>query len=176
MTRRSLYLAVATVFLATVARCEQGRWLNVEVNERGDDTEVRLHLPMSMVLAVLDAVDTQELRHGKVHICTAHNDVDWQAVLRELRSAPEGEYVAIQGHEANLTARKLGGIMEMKVDEHGASGDRVNLRIPVDLLDALTIHDDSTVDIKTLVARLGDTTGEILKVESEDADVRIWVE
>jgi len=176
MTRRSIYLAVATAALATVARCEEMRWFNLEVNEPRRDTEVRLHLPMSLVVAALDVVDTKDLHHGKVHFCSHSSEIDWPAVLRQIRSAPEGQPVTVKSDDADLLVTRVGPIVKMRVDEHGTEGERLELSIEADLLDALTINSDSTVDVKALVARLGNTRGEVLKVESHDAHVRIWVE
>jgi hypothetical protein len=176
MTRRSIYLAVGVAILATVARCEETRWLNVEVNEPGKDTEVRLHVPLPMVVAVLDAVDVDQLKGGKVHICRDHVDVDWRAVLAAVRTTPEGQTVTVRGSKTDLVVTRLGNVVEVQVDEGGAGQEKVSVRLPADVLEAISAQDESTVDIKALVAKLGHAPGEILKVDSTDAKVRIWVE
>jgi hypothetical protein len=175
MTRRTVYLTIATACLATVARCGELKWLNLEVNEHRDGTEVRLHLPMPMVQAALDAVELEALHHGRVHLCTHSRDLDWRAVVRQARSTPEGQPVRIQEDGGVVTITRTGGVVTLRVDEWGRRGEQATLRVGTDLLDALDI-DGSTVDVKALAAHLGGTTGEVLKVESRDADVRIWVE
>jgi hypothetical protein len=176
MTRRSITLAVGMAVLATLARCEETRWLNVEVNEPGKDTEVRLHVPVPMVLAVLDTVNVDELKRGKVHICHAHVDVDWRAVLAAVRAAPEGQVVTVKGSDTELRVTRLGSFVELHIDSDGKADARVSVRLPADALDAIDTKDENSVDVRALVARLGHAPGEILKVDSTDAKVRIWVE
>ncbi len=176
MTRRATYLAIATAFLATVARCEPVRWFNVEVNEARHDTEVRLHLPMSLVIGVLDEVDTDELRHGKVHVACHSGDVDWRALLSKLRTAPEQQSFALKDHDTDIEVTRAGAMVKMRINPRASGGEEASVDVAANLLDALEVSDTGDLDVRALVARLGASTGEVLKVESQDANVRIWVE
>jgi hypothetical protein len=175
MRRRTTILAGVIAVVASMGWCEPTRWLNVEVNEPAKDTEVRLHLPVSLVTAVLASVDSEGLRHGKVTVCTVGHEVDWTAVLAAVRTAQEGLYVTVKDRDADVRVRKISGQVEVDVDEHGERGDHVRLRLPVELIDALKLDGD-TLDVADFVARLGKVSGELLRVTSRDANVRIWVE
>jgi hypothetical protein len=175
MRRRTMVLAGVMVLSASMGWCETTRWLNVVVNEPAKDTEVKLHLPLPLVTAVLASVDSEGLRHGRVKVCTDTHDVDWQAVLAAVRTAPEGQYVTVKDPEVDVRVRKVQGRIEVEVDERGEGGDHVRLRLPLELIDALKFEDDS-LDVAGFVSRLGASTGELLLLESRDADVRIWVE
>ena len=176
MTRRATYLAIATALLATVARCEPVRWFNVEVNEARHDTEVRLHLPMSLVIGVLDEVDTAELRHGKVHVACHSGDVDWRALLSKLRTAPEQQSFTVADRGTDVVVTRAGATVQLRFNPRSTGGEEARVDVAANLLDALEVSDAGDLDVRALVARLGTSTGEVLKVESPDANVRIWVE
>ncbi|MGE5235198.1 MAG: hypothetical protein ACM3O7_02470 [Acidobacteriota bacterium] len=178
MPRKSIVLAAAaTVLAATAFSTEPTRWLNVHVMEKGDKTEVRLHVPFSLVLAVVDSVRTADFRDGQVDLKIEGCSVDWPTVLRELRGSPEGDYLTVKSPDADVVVTKKGGVVAVDVTQRGAERAVVKMRLPVELLDAITVDDHSRLDLKGLLSRLDRvTTGDVLSVVSDDADVRVWVE
>lgn len=173
-------LAVITVLLAVLARPAIGaeiRWLNVDVREDRDATSVQLHLPLPLVTAVLSAIDTKGFRRGVVELEIGEVEVDWVALLREVRSAPEGEYVKVDDATTLVRIAKRGGTVLVTVTEKSGGGERVELRLPEAILESVDVSGGSRIDLVRLVSSLGAMgAGEVLNVASADAQVRVWVE
>jgi predicted lipoprotein with Yx(FWY)xxD motif len=178
MRSRQIILAAAAMLAAAAALgAEPTRWLNVHVNAIEDRTEVELHLPFQLVATTLESVHGHGLEDGKVALCNTHVDVDWPAILAEVRRAPEGEYVKVRESDGNVVVTKRGGIVLVTVDETGAEATHVEVRLPEQLLDAIVVDEHDRLDLKALVGaleRFG--AGELVRVTAPDANVRIWVE
>lgn len=173
-------LAVIPVLLAVLARPAIGaeiRWLNVDVREDRDATSVQLHLPLPLVTAVLSAVDTRGFRRGVIELDLGEAEVDWVALLREVRSAPEGEYVKVDDATTLMSISKRGGTVLVTVTEKSEGGERVELRLPETILEAIDVGGGNRLDLVRLVSSLGAVgAGEVLNVASASAHVRVWVE
>jgi hypothetical protein len=178
MSRKSMFLAVATWLVATLAlSAEPTRWLNVHVTAESDRTEVQLHLPFPLVLAVVDSIHTAELHDGKIELRTPGGSVDWPTVIRELRSSPEGEYMTVKSPDADVVFTKKAGLVTIDVNQHDDEHAVVKVRLPVELLDAFSVDGGNRLDLKAMLSRLDRmTTGELVTVTSDDANVRIWVD
>ena len=178
MNKRVLTLAIAAMLVACTGWAgDQIRWLNVHVSDHSDATEVKLHLPFSMVLTLIDAVQTDELRNGKVHIDIDHAEVDWVAIVEELKRAPEGEFITIEEPDAHVVVSKKAGLVSINVNEDGDHGEKVQIWLQEPLLAAFSVDADNRLDLRALIASLETLgNGELVRVESSDADVRVWVE
>jgi hypothetical protein len=177
MVRSKLVVAAAAGVLAAAAfATEPVRWINVDVVEHGDGTQVKVHLPMSMVLTLVDAIHTKDFSDGKVVVDVGHADLDWVAILQELQKAPEGDYVTVEEPDANVRFFKKDGVVTVDVQEKGEHGEHVLVRLQEPLLEAVRVEGDR-LDVKELLTRLADANvGDLLTVESADTNVRVWVE
>lgn len=174
MLRRTLAIVVLVLTAGMAAAEEPQRWLNVDVAEAGD-TSVKVRLPLGMVLALLDAVNTKEMARGRVDLHLEDADVDWPAVLRAVRSAPDGEFVQIESKDADVRVGKRAGTLHITVRED-TGDERVEVTLPEVLIDALVIE-DNRLDLKALLTQLDRLPGgELVRVTSADTNVRIWVE
>jgi hypothetical protein len=170
--------AAAAILVAAAAfGAEPTRWLNVHVNAVEDQTEVELHLPFALVATALESVHGHGLEGGKVCLGDHHVDVDWPAILAEVRRAPEGQYVKVRETDGAVVVTKQGGIVLVTVDEMDGDEAHVEVRLPEQLLDAIVVDEHDRLDLKALVGaleRFG--AGELVRVTAPDANVRIWVE
>jgi hypothetical protein len=165
-------LAAAAAFGA-----EPTRWLNVHVNSVEDQTEVELHLPFQVVVTALESVHGHGLGGGKLTLCGEHGDVDWPAILAEVRRSPEGQYVKVRETDGSVIVTKQGGTVLVTADEVDGEHAHVEVRLPEQLLDAIVVDEHDRLDLKVLVGaleRFG--AGELVRVTAPDADVRIWME
>ena len=169
--------AVAALAGSWAVAGEAVRWLSVNVTDRNDKTEVKVHVPFSLVLTAVDAVNTEELRDGKVSLHMDHCDVNWVAIVKELQRAPEGEYLTVEQPDAHVVMGKRDGVVTVDVQESGEHGERVKVRLLEPLLSALVVDDQNRLDVRALLAKLQEVqVGDLLRVEGGDADVRVWVE
>ncbi len=177
--RSKVLLAAGTSILAAgmLLAATPQRWFNVDVTEHDEGTEVHLHLPVALVQTVLGAVDTGSIRHGDLHVDCGDVHVDWPAVMKELRAAPEGQYVTVKGRDGNVVMSKAGGLVRIDVRERHGDEEQVEVTLPATLLDAFGIDDEGRIDLKALAAGLGSPgPGDLVRVKSKDASVRIWME
>ena len=178
MRARVSVLAAASVLVASTAfGAEPTRWLNVHVNAIEDRTEVELHLPFALVATALESVHGHGLEGGKVTLCHGHADVDWPAILAEVRRSPDGMAVKVRETDGSVIVTKQAGTVLVTVDETHGERTHVEVRLPEQLLDAIVVDEHDRLDLKALVGaleRFG--TGELVRVTAPDANVRIWVE
>jgi len=195
---RSRFAAAATVLLlsALAQAGSHGKWINVHVRQASEQTTVDVRLPLDFIALALDAVDTPEFRHGKMRLDFKHHDrdgdvksdgdgkaradqpdVNWVTLLKKMKDLPEGEYVKVDSPDAKISIKRAGGLFLIHVDEQKDEKTTVDVRLPVALLDAVSVDENQELDVKAFVAQLDKLeTGDLVRVSGDDADVRIWVE
>lgn len=163
--------------LATAASASDGRWLNVHVTEAESNADVKVHLPLNLVLSVLGGIDFEGFDGGKIHIHTDDVDIDWVNVLTSLKDSPDGEYVTVDSDEADVTVTKNGGSFLVHVDQKEDEQAKVDINIPAQLIDAFHVDEESNMDIAALLRAFDDLpTGDLITVDSNEANVRVWIE
>ena len=153
-------------------------WLHVSVD--GSDSErVRVNVPLQLVETVLPLIDDEDFSHGKIRIegeDLSHEDI--VAILRAVTDAEDGEYVTIEdGHDTVRVAKKDRHIL-VHVDEKHPHGDQVDIKMPVEVLEALVSGNDHELDIIAAVHALKNyTQGDLVTVMDDDGtEVRIWID
>ena len=74
-----------------------------------------------------------------------------------------------------MRVSKKAGLVHVDVDEKGASGSKVRLRLPVPLVEAIV--GGGAVDGDALVKALSSVPdGDLVTVDDEDSHVRIWLD
>jgi hypothetical protein len=165
------------MLVAGVASAQtSGRWINVNVDEVSTGTKVEVHLPFDLVLNVLDGVDVDHFHAGHVELDT-DVDVDWPKVLGAVKDAPDGEYVKVQGPEEDVQVMKKAGTLYIHVTGKGEDKEIVDVQVPASILGSFTIDAENRIDVKALMHSLADLpSGDLVKVTSSDANVRVWIE
>ena len=67
-------------------------------------------------------------------------------------------------------------VEELKEDEGAESAERVQVEIPVEVVDALLSGEGEDLNLEAAVARLADQRGDIVKVEDGESRVRVWID
>ena len=163
---------------AGVALAEEStKWLNVHVVEHdGDGATVDVRLPMSLVLSVIGAIDVEGFDQGRVDLELDDADIDWPELLKAIKDAPDAEYVRVRSDQENVVVKKQGGTVYIHVTEVDEV-EEVEVTLPVELLDAIAVDEENRLDIRSILARLDAASfGDIVRVKSSDADVRVWIE
>ncbi len=79
--------------------------------------------------------------------------------------------------DANVSVRKEGGSFFIDVDEIDGEQSKVKVQLPVEFMDAIYINEESQIDIAAMLQSFDKfPNGDIVTVESSDADVRVWIE
>lgn len=156
------------------------RWLHIRVDNKESKGEVvRVNVPIDMAEKILPAINQDRLRHGKIRIDSGKlNDIDVRTILDAIRTSKDGEYVTVQSNENDVRVAKNGGVLFVNVtDKTGSKHSKVEVKIPMKVIDALFSAGKDEVDVVAALHALsahGDT--ELVSVKGDDNDVRIWMD
>jgi hypothetical protein len=153
------------------------RWVNVHVTENSSGTNVEVHLPLNLVLTILRNVDVENFRGGHVDLELDDDmDINFPEIMAAIKDAPDGKFVTVTSEEADVNVRKEGGTIYVHVDQKDDEMAKVDVTVPVQLVDALSFE-DNTIDVAALLESFDQLpNGELVKVTSSDANVRVWIE
>ncbi len=173
------------VFLAATAAIagqatQPERWLHVRVdNQEAKGEMVRINVPLSLAEKVLPAIHNHKLHNGRVTVSQANvHGVDLRALLDAVRSSRDGEFVTVQGTTGEVRVVKQAGYLMIHVRENKeASKKRVEIRVPLTVVDALLSSGNNELDLVAALRALGahgDT--ELVSIKDEKSTVRVWLD
>jgi len=174
-----LVLTLAATAALAGQPAQPERWLHVRVdNTEAKGEMVRVNVPLSLAEKVLPTINNDRLHEGKVTIHQANvNGVDLRALLDAVSTARDGEFVTVQGATSDVRVAKQAGYLMVHVrEEKAASRKRVEIRVPLTVVDAL-LSAGNELDLVAAVRALrssGDS--ELVMVRDEKNTVRIWLD
>jgi hypothetical protein len=177
--KRTMFVAVilALISAGALAADQPTRWINVHVDEPSSSTHVQVHLPLDLVLAVIDGIEVESFDRGKIELECGDVSIDWPEVVSALKDAPDGEFVKVDSDEADVLLSKENGLMLVHVTEKDGDHAVVDVRVPMSMIDALRIDHENRVDVAAFLRSLDELpAGELARVSSDEANVRVWVE
>ena len=114
---------------------------------------------------------------GHIDLDIDDADVDWAEIFAAVKDAPDGQFVTVKSTDAIVSVRKQGGTLLIDVDEMDGDNAKVKVTVPVEFMDALSINDSSQIDVAALLESFDRLpNGDLVTVESNDANVRVWIE
>lgn len=173
-----LFLAAALIPLAAQPAANE-RWLHVRIEKTGEKGEsVRVNLPLSVAEKVLPAIKSHEMEEGRIKFDhPTINGIDIRALLEAVRALGDGEFVTIEGENESVRVAKEGGYLIAKVDERRGKGERVDVKIPLRIVEALLSGGPDELNLQAALQALSAGGDEVLvTVESDDEMVRVWVD
>ena len=180
MYRKTLTVVALVLLLSTAAMAsETTRWINVNVTENSSNTNVEVHLPLNLVLTVLRNVDVENFHGGQVDLDMGDLDLDmdWQEIMQAVKEAPDGQFVTVTSDEADVSVRKEGGTLYVNVHAKEDDNAVVEVTVPLEMMDALSLGDENTIDVVSLLESFDSLpNGTLVKVTSDEANVRVWIE
>jgi len=73
--------------------------------------------------------------------------------------------------------RKEGGTLYVNVNQKEDEMAQVEVTIPIEMMDALSFGEENTVDVVALLQSFDKLpNGTLVKVTSDEANVRVWIE
>jgi len=175
-----LATAAALAPMASAQAAQPERWLHVRVDNQAAKGEmVRINVPLSLAEKVLPAINKDRLHNGRLTIKEANvNGVDLRALLDAVRTTRDGEFVTVQGTTGEVRVVKQSGYLMVHVrDNKEAKNKRVEVRVPLTVVDALLSSGTNELDLVAALRALGahgDT--ELVSVKDENSTVRIWLD
>jgi hypothetical protein len=159
---------------------KQDRWLHVRVeNPDSKEETVRVNVPLELAERVLPTINRSKLQNGRVKVDQLDcHGVDVRALLDAVRSSKDGEFVTVQSKDADVRVAKQGGYFLVHVlDKNRDKKGRVEVKVPIKVVDALFSGDKDELDLVAGLHALsaqGDT--ELVSVKDEENTVRIWLD
>ena len=180
MKRKILTLVALVALLSAPAASaeENSRWINVHVTENSSNTNVEVHLPLNLVLTVLRNVDVENFHGGQVDLELDEDvDIDFPEIMQAIKDAPDGKFVTVTSDEADVNVHKQAGTIYVTVNQKEDEMAQVEVTMPMELMDALSFGEENTLDVAALLQSFDNLpNGELVKVTSNDANVRVWIE
>jgi len=173
-------LALALLFASLaspLAAQKKDPWFHVEVKENKAEPEyVKVNLPMSMVDVALDVIKDKKFSKGRFKLPTDEVSLaDMRKIWNELKNTPDAEFVTVQQKNETIRVAKEGNYVLVKITE--GKKQKVDLRVPVSVVDALLAGSGDELDIKgAVVAMQKQSAGEILTVNDNQTQVRVWID
>ena len=180
MKTKALTLIAIAVLLAAPAAygAEETRWINVHVTENSSNTNVEVHLPLNLVLTVLRNVDVEHFHGGHVDLELDEDmDINFPEIMQAVKEAPDGKFVTVTSDEADVSVHKQAGTLYVTVNQKEDEMAQVEVTMPMEMMDALSFGEENTLDVAALLQAFDKLpNGELVKVTSNEANVRVWIE
>jgi hypothetical protein len=177
MKQKWITLALMVCLTAGTALAgADGHWLHVRVDEGDDDGEkINVNIPLSVVMAILPAIESDDFRGGRINIGRGEiEDIDLHELLNAFKDAPDADFVTIEGRDESIRISKERGFLLVSVDD---DDERVRVRLPLDVVDALLSGGDGELDILAALDALADHGGgDLVTVESDNESIRVWID
>ena len=176
-----LFAAAALILTAGLTAQASDLWVHVKVQEHGDNANVMVNLPLSLVEKALAMVPEEaNMQGGKIKLDedTDFSIADLQEFLNAVKDTPDATFVTVQTENETVKVSKSQGYLLIKTTESTEQGTRVDARFPLAVVEALLSNaDEGVLNIAAALQALADHgTGELATITSSDADVRIWID
>ena len=186
-------MGIALVLMgAAAAEAKTNLWLHIKVHDGNDDSRVSINLPLSVVEAATPLIPEEARTAGQLRVDGHDLSVqDLRRIWREVQRQPDAAYVTIDEVHARVRVARSGGYLLIRAADRdtppeigsgagrdrGRSGDHVEVRIPVPVVDALLQGAGDRFDLAAAVAALARTgEGELVTVNGGHETVRMWVD
>ena len=178
MLRKLLVTAVLLGGLASEA-VAAGRWIHIRVLEHGEDGEtVKVNFPLSALEKMLPLIDDGNFRDGRIRINNRDMDAPrLRAIWAAVREVEDGEFVTVESRDENVRVARSGGFLLVDVDETRGDRERVEIKVPITVIDALLSGEGDELNLAAAIRAL-DAHGsqQLITVDDDDSQVRIWVD
>ena len=177
MNKALSVLALALVLGSPLAAQTKAPWFHLEVKENKTEPEyVKVNLPMSMMDVAVGVIQDQKFAKRRFKVPTGDISLaDMRRIWGELKKTGNAEFVTVQKKSETVQVAKEGNYILVKVTERNKQ--KVDLKVPVSVVDALLAGTGDELDIKgALVAMQKQNSGEILTVNDQDTQVRMWID
>jgi hypothetical protein len=92
----------------------------------------------------------------------------------ELKSVPDMTFVTVEDGDESVTVSKSNGYLQVHADE---GDERVEVRIPESVVDALLSGSGESLDIRAAITALAEHgEGELVTVNGDNEQVRVWID
>lgn len=184
--KRSLtWMLVACVLLALTAApaaASTNKWFHLKVDDRsGDGAEVTVNLPLNLIEMAFEMIPeelSQEVSTElEVELNDAGFDVDQlRRLWDEVRFGEDATFIQVREKDTEIRVSKQGDLFVAETVGDTAE-TRIDVRFPLQVVDALFSGPDDRLDFAAAIRALADYgSGDMVTVRDRDSSVRIWID
>lgn len=151
-------------------------WLHVRVDDDGG-TKVAVNLPFSLISMAVPMLDLDgHIRDHSIEL----NDheisyTEMRDLWREVRNGPDMTFVTVEEDDESVRVWKEDGYLFVRVRDR--DDERVDVKAPIAVVDALLSGSDEGFDFEAAMASLAEQgAGELVTVHDDEESVRVWVD
>jgi len=173
-------LVLATGAALAGQAAPEERWLHIRVEDgkAGEEGEtVRVNVPLTLAEKVLPAIQVDRFQNGRVRLDDGEmKEVDLKVILEAIRDTRDGEFVTVEGKDNVRVAKEKGNLL-VKVREGNGAGAKIDIQVPMAVVEALLSGEKNELDVAAAVRALARHGDEMLvTVTDEETRVRIWID
>ena len=174
---RSLMGFLILAFLAAAPAISSDRWFHVSVQEE-NGAEVNVNLPLNLIESVIRMLPEDLEDEVRVELNDEGFDIDeLRNLWDEIRDSQDATYMTVKDGSEEISIRKSGDFLIAETTSRGQYDAEVNMRFPLEVVDALFSGPNNTLDLAAAVRALADYgDGDLVTVRDRDSVVRIWVD
>lgn len=180
MQRRTLFtagLALALLVAVAPARAQSEPWIHVRVVEHDDGNKVSVNLPLALAQVALEVAPRDIMEKGRLKLREKDITVaDIRRLWTELKASGDAEFVTVEERDKTVRLARAGDYLHINVNERSGKNEKVQIRMPLTVVDALLSGSGESMDIGAALMQLKGQRGEIVTVDGSDSQVRIWID
>lgn len=170
--------SLATLVLLPSLALAEGNWVHVRILEEGADGDrVSVNMPVQTIATMLPMIESEDLKEGRIRIDGHEIDGrDLRALWQSIQDAGDGEFLTVDTKDEKVRVAKKGALLFVECEDD-AEGDRVDIQIPIAVVNALLSGPEDQLDLLAGLQALETHGREIqVTVNDEHTAIRIWVD
>jgi hypothetical protein len=156
----------------------KGAWVHVRiVDDSQDGDHVSINMPVQTIATMLPMIESEDLKDGRIRIDGRELDgQDLRALWASIREAEDGDFLTMDTKHEKVRVAKSGSLLTIQCHDD-AEGDRVDVKVPIAVVNALLSGDAEELDLLAGLEALEEHGHEIqVTVNDEHTALRIWVD
>jgi len=179
LQRVAILLLLGLLVVSTAGAAD--KWLHVRVEEGDHDGErVHVNVPLSLVERMLPLITVDELSEGKLILAELDGElhgIDLRELAAALADAPDADFVTVESDDEKVRVSKEGEYLIVGVEDRDKrSSEKVRVRIPLAVVDALVGDEPGELDLVAALRRLGEFEDTLIDIQSDGESVRVWID
>lgn len=174
--QRGRILSIGFILLVLITGLASAQWLHVRVEEEGKQERVRLNLPLKLVEAVVPVLQKQAFPTHGLQVGGQDLSVEeLREIWNSIKSQGDYEMVAVEEGDTRVRVSIEGDYLYVISDESSAT--TVNVRVPVEVVDALLSGEGQELNIAAALRALSTVEdGDLVSVRDRETTVRVWID
>ncbi len=158
--------AILAISVAAVAA--DSKTINIHFTDSGEGTNVEMSFPLSVVESFVPQISAalQEIEHEG-------HQIDFVKIWESVKDAGPMDFVEVSSVDADIKVSTTETHLLVTVDEK-QEGHHINVTVPLALGNAL--FSGETIDAQAIMDALASIQGNLVTIESETINGRVWIE